>query len=197
MFETNDLHLLFANIWQELARAVGDRSHPFRLPSVATVTAAGEPAVRTVVLRDVDRSDYRLDFYTDARSPKVRDLRHRARVCWHFWDPVRQIQLRWTGGALLHEEGSSEALERWRNCPLASRLAYAKERASGEEIVDPAEDHLPSAEPAAASEAGRSHFVVVETRIERCDFYHILPNRHRRAQWWIDGGEAVGRWVAW
>ncbi len=193
----DDLQPLFENIWQDLARAVSDRAHPFRLPAVATVTLGGNPSVRTVVLREVDIGRRQLVFYTDARSPKVEDIRQQRRLAWHFWDPGRQIQLRIATSATLRQGDDPGAYERWKSCPLASRLAYLKSRSSGTEIDSPAEDRLPIDVSLEDTEEGRANFVVVEGCFEELDFYEIQPDLHRRAQWRMGESGLVGRWISW
>ena len=78
---TPDLHasarnlpMLHAEIWLRLVRGVHDRRAPARHPTLATVTPAGRPQARTVVLRSADKPAGTLDIHTDLRSAKVRDL---------------------------------------------------------------------------------------------------------------------------
>lgn len=193
----HDLQPLFENIWQDLARSVGDRTHPFRLPAVATVNEKGDPSIRTVVLREVDLARRRLVFYTDARSSKVEEIRRHPCIAWHFWDPGRQIQLRIATSATLRQGDDPGAYERWKSCPLASRLAYLKHQSSGSEINSPEEDQLAPASSLEETEEGRTNFVVVESQLEQLDYYEILPDLHRRAKWRMGESGWVGRWVGW
>jgi hypothetical protein len=197
MTTSPDLDQLWIRIWDDLARAVDDRQDPYRLPAVALVTADGDPSVRTVVLRQVESESARLHFFTDARSPKVEYLRRRPRVAWHFWDARRQTQLRLVSSVTLHKGEDPTALARWRACPLASRLAYLKPVASGEELADPGMDQLPSEVSPEASEAGQKNFVVVTGHVEHLDYYHIGPDHHLRAEWVMKDSGPAGRWIGW
>mgnify|MGYP002786365145 FL=1 len=89
------------------------------------------------------------------------------------------------------------AYQRWKSCPLASRLAYLKNRSSGSAIDSPEEDQLPTVGSLEETEEGRANFVVVEGRMEQLDYYEILPDLHRRAEWRMGESGLVGRWISW
>lgn len=78
----------------ELRRSNADRKHPFRYFYFATL---GEfPEVRTVVNRKVDL-DLTLTFFTDARSPKVQQLKKNPKVSALFYHPEKKLQIRMSG----------------------------------------------------------------------------------------------------
>ena len=80
-------------IWQAL-QAAGERGHPWRLMTLATVTPDGLPDARNVVLRRVAPEQRELYFYTDARSPKVRQITEQPRGVLVMWSPPLGWQLR-------------------------------------------------------------------------------------------------------
>ena len=59
-----------ASVWHELAQAVRDKHHGWRVAVLATVDGPAADA-RSVVLRDLDAPSRTLLMYTDARSPKA------------------------------------------------------------------------------------------------------------------------------
>ncbi len=63
--------------------------------ALATVTPEGDPAVRTVLLKDVDADGF--VFFTHYESPKGRHLAHRPRASLHFYWPDLERQVRITG----------------------------------------------------------------------------------------------------
>jgi len=67
-------HEIREQIWRELARASQDRHHAWRTPVLATVGGGGFANARVVLLREVDVAHQTLRVYTDARSPKVREI---------------------------------------------------------------------------------------------------------------------------
>ena len=79
---------------RELAVAADQRGHPWRTPSLATVSPEGLPDARSVVLREVDPDQERLIFFTDARSPKVGQLKAQPRAMLVMWSAELGWQLR-------------------------------------------------------------------------------------------------------
>jgi pyridoxamine 5'-phosphate oxidase len=111
--DTDPLRQLAA--WLDAARAAGEP-----LPeamTIATVTAAGVPAARVVILRGLRRG---LAFFTDLTSEKGAELaaRPQAAAVLHWLRPVHR-QVRVTGPVELVTE--EEAGEYWRTRPAATR----------------------------------------------------------------------------
>jgi pyridoxamine 5'-phosphate oxidase len=87
--------------------------------ALATADASGRPSVRCVLLKHADRDGF--VFYTNARSPKGRELRQRRRAAVVFyWDPIGK-QVRVQGP--VEEVSAAEADAYWRTRPRESRLA--------------------------------------------------------------------------
>lgn len=101
-----------AIIWRLLARGAVDAKHPFKLFSIATVTADGLPDARTVVLRACDMPTKALSFHTDIRSGKIVHISKQPEVCLLFWHPKQSLQLRVFGMAQVHhlDEKAKEKL---------------------------------------------------------------------------------------
>ena len=74
-----------------------NRSKPFsRYFQLATVTAQGYPANRTVVFRGfLDDKQNQLKVITDSRSAKIEDIEHRpkAEICWYFTKTREQFRI--------------------------------------------------------------------------------------------------------
>ena len=72
----DSLPAIEAALWRELAAAAQDPGHGWRRMVLAT--RSGETAdARTLVLRELDRDERALLFYTDARSAKVLQIAER------------------------------------------------------------------------------------------------------------------------
>jgi len=80
---------------EKLEEAARRGSPPLAWPALVTVSPEGRPDARTVVLREFDGQNARL--FTDARSRKVRDLRHCPLAVLHFLDPGALLQIRLYG----------------------------------------------------------------------------------------------------
>jgi pyridoxamine 5'-phosphate oxidase len=80
-----ELDEIETSIWSELENCVAvrprsepgepdaGRPHEWRVAVLATLDD-GQADARSLVLREVDAAERRLVFYTDARSPKVRQI---------------------------------------------------------------------------------------------------------------------------
>jgi pyridoxamine 5'-phosphate oxidase len=72
--------------------------------TLATVSPAGEPAARTVLLKDFDERGF--VFYTNYESAKARDLEANPRACLlFFWGELeRQVRITGRVSRVTHEE---------------------------------------------------------------------------------------------
>lgn len=87
--------------------------------SLATASAAGEPSVRTVLLKDVDAGDF--VFFTHYDSAKGRDLAVNPRASLLFFWAALERQIRITGAVRRTTRESSEAY--FHSRPLESQHA--------------------------------------------------------------------------
>ena len=81
-------------IWQQLLRASADKHHEWRCPILATQDDDYGPDARIIILRAVDIHEKKLTFYTDSRSPKVKQLITYPDVMLVFWSKRLNWQLR-------------------------------------------------------------------------------------------------------
>lgn len=126
------LHGILAAIWLKLSDAVQSPSDAWRLPVLGTVSDAS-PALRTVVLRDVDVESWTLTCYTDSRSNKVRQLMANQQASWLFYCPEERIQLRACGLASISTSGP-EVAAAWASVPAFSRQNYLTEMPPGSAV---------------------------------------------------------------
>ena len=123
-------------LWQELQRAAVDRHHGWRTPVLATFGQDGLPQARTVVLREVRQPQAQLLIYTDARSPKVAELRTQpvaTLLCW-------STRLNWQLRLQLRFEvlqGDTEANAAWERVRQStSATDYLAARAPGSPMAE-------------------------------------------------------------
>jgi pyridoxamine 5'-phosphate oxidase len=179
-------------IWSELESCVTLRQrsapgepvaspppHEWRIAVLATVTD-GQADARSIVLREVDAPERRLVFYTDARSPKVRQIEAAPQGTLIFFSHELGWQLRMQVRLAVETAGLS----------VSSRWAKLQTSAG-------AHDYLAAAAPgspldAPLSDLGvRGHFAMVEAMAETVDWLELDPAGHRRA---IFGGHGA-KWV--
>lgn len=171
-------------VWRELAQAVRDKAHPWRLAVLATADSEGADA-RTVVLRDLDEAARTLLIYTDPRSPKAQQLEDRPLGTLVAWSPALFWQLRLRVRLELHTSGLT----------VSSRWAQLKMTPAAQDYLSP----LPPGSPLAPDQAhpapergSREHFAVLAAEVLSVDWLELHALGQRRAV--FDAGGA--RWVA-
>jgi len=189
----------WGRVWAELEAAAASRPgqsthpagpHAWRSPALATVGLAGEPQVRTVILREVDAGQGCLGFYTDARSPKVQQIGRDARGALLFWSPALGWQLRVQVQLELHTAGLAVTARWARLRDSRSAGDYLAPLAPGSLLEDHGHGQAPSPEPELHR---RTHFALIEARVTALDWLELAPaTGHRRALFDANGH---GRWV--
>jgi pyridoxamine 5'-phosphate oxidase len=179
-------------IWSELERCVALRPrrepgeaeetpppHEWRVAVLATLDD-GQADARSIVLREVDAPERRLVFYTDARSPKVRQIEASPQGTLIFYSQELGWQLRMQVRLAVETSGLA----------VSSRWARLQTSAG-------ARDYLAAAAPGSPLDAPladlgvRAHFAMIEAMAETIDWLELHPAGHRRA---VFGGHGA-RWV--
>ncbi len=182
MSDPADLAAFLDHAWQRLSRGVADRRSAARHISFATVSLDGQPQVRTVVLRGVQRSQNVVEVHTDAASAKVTALQAHPFAQLLLWDDKPRLQIRLDARVEVLEGADVAAL--WDRVPPPAREAYGKVPPPGTPIDAPYAYDLLS-DPAAF-------------RVLRCHILHIdlveLGQAHRRATFCVED-RWVGQWL--
>ena len=182
--------------WRLLTRGAADRRSPLHTPVVASVTAAGAPDARVMVLRAADRATATLRFHTDARSPKCADIDGRA-VSVLGYHPGEAVQLRVIGTARVVRDGD-RVDQIWTTSTPFARRCYLVESAPGTPLAGPASGLPAAIEGRAPVEAelapARANFALVMVEITTIDWLHLAQTGHRRAVFRASDGWA-GHWV--
>jgi hypothetical protein len=170
-----------AEVWQQLASCVEDKTHPWRTPVLATVD--GERAdARTVVLREADARQRQLLIYTDERAGKVRQLLERPHGMLVMWSPELSWQLRCRVRLALEMSGLASS-SRWARIRLSPAAQdYLSPLPPGSPLQAAAPAHPPVA---------RDHFAVIDATVESLDWLELHRDGHRRAIFDREGA----RWV--
>jgi len=158
-----------AAVWAELAAALREKHHGWRLGVLATTDGEIGDA-RTIVLRDVERETRSLIFYTDARSPKVRQFDAHPLGTLVLWSPNLGWQLRLR--VSLSQQSSGLA--------VSSRWARLKMTPAAQDYLSPLPPGSPLAHP--SPERGtREFFAVVSAQVTAIDWLELHADGHRRA----------------
>jgi pyridoxamine 5'-phosphate oxidase len=170
-----------AAVWQELVRASQDKHHAWRLPVLATADA-GVPDARTVVLREVQPEQQELLIYTDARSPKVRQLQAQPTGVLVMWSAALSWQLRLRVNLALETSGLR----------LSSRWARLGMSAAANDYLAPLPPGTAIGQPLVPARDSRNHFALITARVVALDWLELSPSGHRRA---LFGDQEGARWV--
>ena len=180
------------SIWSELEDCVATRPRPepgepdaveppheWRVAVLATI-ADGQADARSLVLREVDAAERRLVFYTDARSPKVRQIEASPQGTLIFYSRELGWQLRMQVRLAVETDGLA----------VSSRWARLQTSAGARDYQSVAAPGRPLDAP--LSELGvRGHFAMIEAMAETVDWLELHPDGHRRAVL----GSGGPRWV--
>lgn len=164
---------LWQAAWQLLTRANKDRKHAYRTATVSTVTPAGYPNARTVVMRNANRENFTLRLYTDRRSQKVTEMEKTPQLHWLLWDPKKQIQFSGVGEVNFWPD--DRAKELFTQLPKHGRKAYATTIGPGKPAQEKT-DGLPAnwaALELAETDYAAENFLVVETRLIKADLLYL------------------------
>ncbi|MEM0985032.1 MAG: pyridoxamine 5'-phosphate oxidase family protein [Pseudomonadota bacterium] len=184
------LAAVFESLCTRLVRAGADKRAAWRLVTLATVSKAGHPQARTVVLRAVNCDPLEIVFYSDARTPKVAEIQADPRVSALFWDKGASLQLRVDGEAEVLTDGPTVDAARRRLAGYPGS-DYARWAVPGEPIADPAAAETLSEDPL-------EYFALIRMIAHRLDWLELGRDGHRRAEFDCKGGEAPGwqgRWT--
>jgi len=170
------------SIWSELESCVATRPrsapgepeasrppHEWRVAVLATVDD-GQADARSLVLREVDAAERRLIFYTDARSPKVRQIEQSPQGTLIFYSRELGWQLRMQ--VRLNVETAGLA--------VSSRWAKLQTSAGARDYLSVAAPGRPLDAPL-ADLGSRGHFAMIEAMAETVDWLELHHEGHRRA----------------
>ncbi len=158
---------LFELAQNELLRSNVDRRHPFRFFWLAT--QSDYPELRTVVKRDFTKA-WEIIIFTDARSPKVTQIRQQARVSALFYHPKKKLQVRLRGHARLIAESEEEYgpyLQQVQQSPALKD--YQTELAPGSPLS-----------PAGVGLGTTLHFAVIQFSTKEIDILQLGTEAHQR-----------------
>ena len=169
--------------WTLLTDGSRNPKDAFYTGTLGTLSPEG-PSLRTVVLRGADPQQRTTVCYSDVRAGKVAELLANPAVSWQFWDDGRKVQLRLTGRATVHT-GDALADGHWQLTSPSNRRSYLAGPAPGTAQPFPTSGlpaGLDTREPTEAeSAAGRPHFAVIVTQVERLEWLWLARGGHRRA----------------
>jgi hypothetical protein len=184
-------------IWLMLEQGATHSNDPFHWPVMGTTTKEG-CSLRTVILRQVNAAGRTLVCHTDARSPKVQEIKKYSQTSWIFYHPKKKIQVRISGYAVLHAH-DPYADRQWAYTSLTSRLNFCTSQAPGTPIDRPSSglpDFLVNKIPTLLeTEMGRKHFMAIEMHVHSIDWLILKVTGNRRALFEWHGDNLRATWI--
>lgn len=176
---------LASRIWRELDRATRERDHAWRTPVLATVDAEHTSQARTVVLRGADSQLGELRVFTDARSPKVDELRVQSRAVLVFWSPLLQWQLRAAVMVTVLEDGPAVDAAWARVCTSAAAGDYLGAAAPGQHLSDAQAGNGDAVQ-------GSHHLAILVAQVYALDWLELGPDgAHQRCRFTREGAQRL------
>lgn len=169
MTRIDTLEAIEAVLWQELVRAAHESAHGWRVGVLATTDGTTAQA-RSIVVRDVDAARRVVVFYTDSRSPKVRQIEAFPAGTLVLWSEALGWQLR----LKVHLEVQTSGLA------VSSRWARLKLSPAAHDYLSPLPPGTPVEQPL-PQRGTREHFAIVEAHVREVDWLELHAQGHRRA----------------
>ena len=196
----HDLDLSLQEAWKLLGEGATDRHSPLHTPAVGTVTGAGTPSQRIMVLRAVDQRSHRLRFNTDIRAAKVTEIANGGAISVLGYHPAAKVQLRLTGKATVQSSGA-EADAAWEQASLYGQRCYLAEPAPRSVVDAPTSglDPLIEGEKPTAEQVipARANFAILLVEVQKIEWLYLAHSGHRRAafDWNPKAIRWDGRWL--
>lgn len=190
------LDSILSVIWKELVKASHQKKHQWRLPVLATTADQGVDQ-RILVLRRVFAAERVVWFYTDRRSPKMKQIYNMTRLSWLFYDHGKQYQLR--AGGEWYEPEAGVIRQEWETLSVFARQSYAALSAPGS-VIDESTDGIPEGFlnwELKNTDAARTNFTIIACRFHELDWLQLHRSGHRRARfsWDEQNDEWSGQWL--
>ena len=133
--------LIYKNIKELLLNGEIDRHHPFHTPIFCNLSKNNFVDSRVIVLRKFDKKNLILNFHTDFRSKKIKDLKINHNSFFVFYDHKLKIQLRIKTSSVLNNQNEISKFF-WHKTRLISRKCYLTKKAPSSQTKIP-EDGIP------------------------------------------------------
>jgi pyridoxamine 5'-phosphate oxidase len=179
-FHHNNLEDIEVRIWELLTQSVNSANAPFHQGVFASIND-NIPEQRTVILRNVNRSEKTISFNTDMRSLKIEQLKINNSVSWLFYDKTLKIQLRMYANAMIHFDDIISELA-WEKSRLSSKMCYTTQQKPGSFINEP--EFIEVNQTDVDSELlnfAHNNFAVINTKIYAIDFVFLNRKGNKRA----------------
>jgi len=193
-FNLNHIHNY---IWEKLLEGTKKSSSAFHLANISTINLSGYPTSRTIVVREIDKSKFRIFFNTDIRSNKWEELKNNSHATLHLYDNKLKTQLRIFGKTILHYKNNIWE-KAWQNTKINSRECYASPRSPSTYINNPniIDEEFNKLKKSDLNKYNKN-FGRVEINIKYIDWLYLKYSGHRRAKFiYKNNNKVISKWLA-
>ena len=170
-------------LWGLLKEAVKDRNSEFRTPAFICGDNKDLDG-RIVVLRKVDPKNNFIQFHSDIRSTKIKQIKKNPNCSMLFYGKKEKIQLRLKTECEVNFNNEITK-ESWKKTGHISRKCYLVTNSPGTESEKPTSgldnkfDNFDFTKE--ESEAGYKNFCVIRCNIKSIEWLYLAAKGHRRA----------------
>ena len=189
---------IYKNIKNLLKIAVKSRDHPYHTPVFTNIIENKIVESRIVVLRNFEEENLNLNFHTDFRSPKVKNMKKNNNSYLLFYDHTIKIQLRIKTLSKINNKNAISK-KAWGLTNLSSRKCYLSQMppsSSTSKAGDSIPEHLIGINPSKdESEKGYKNFAVIQNKILNIDWLYLASSGHRRLNINFENKVPVFSWL--
>lgn len=184
-----------ASAWAELDAAAANPHSGFRYVSLCSVDASNKPQARMVVVRRAGATIRLLEFHTDTRSLKWRELSANPLATILGFCAQTRLQLRLQGVLELHGPGSEVVESVWERLSPRMQRTYAGGPPGGDRHFEATDEWVTA--KAVSNAGGKDYFGVLTFRAETLDWFQLQQTDNLRARFIYNeqGALADYRWI--
>ena len=158
-------------LWEWIAKAPKEYSHPMRTPTLIT-SKENIPNARTMILRATEQ--YALIFFTDKRSKKICEIQNNPHASIHCYAPSESLQIRMRVQIKVLSHHPHQ--EKWREEGLRRFSDYGSANAPGTSLPQQ-HSTIPTLEIA------QQNFCVLHARVTDIELLKLSREGHKRMEW--------------
>ena len=184
---SDDLDKIESLIWDNLYQGKNNKKSDFHTPTL--VTKRNEINPRTLILRDVNKNDLLITFFTDQRTNKKKDIDNNNTSSIHVYDKKKKIQVCFYGKANI-SQNNIISQQYWKKISNLSKLNYASKKNPGSKILSPSNVDFFKNEDKAYG-----NFAVINVKVYKILWLFLSKQGNRKAQFEYSKNKLKSLWL--
>ncbi|MFL3027789.1 MAG: pyridoxamine 5'-phosphate oxidase family protein [Candidatus Neomarinimicrobiota bacterium] len=179
--------------WLNLENGIRSAKHDYHSFILSTVRN-NKPQLRTVILRDFNKTDLYLSFHTDLRSKKITDLKKNNTVGVLFYDRKRRVQLRISGVSKIVTDNHL-IKSTWDKMSSDSKKCYLHQYPPSKVLNNGEINKVKDEQDTNLDNLGLERFCKIKIIIKKLDWLNLKHDGHKRIQYVFDKNIKIN-WIA-